>query len=756
MSAFIRTFTDFPSLDVLTAIEAVNIIDLSPQAAFLGVGSGTLLAVGEYEDGPFATGGDSTDYVNPTTVNGVAGVSTQSILEVVSDPDMKRKYGSFGFTSDGQPSTNPCARQHAGEFWNGNGYLKIKGLKSKRLMLARVDTSVGQVAFFPLASSLGTIRGPFSLAVGQQLALTTDIGGPASSTALAAAPATITGAVIVATGFVGGEQISFAVDGGNPVIVTFTALDQLAAAVVARINQYVGATIASVSAGAVKLDGFIFGTDSSVVIGTITPGAVAAIGHVAGTTLGTGNVGNILQVEAVELATIINGTVALNAIDAAASATTDGRLQVFSGSLSLGSIVASAGAIQAATGLSTTVILAGANAAGTIPAGTRVRNAGGDEWVTMQTMTIAAGSTFPSGSNSGPHTVKVRPALDNGTAAAALAGTVNIIAPGDQPTFSLFSCVNPAALTVALTEPQIDAAYGNVFSKILSITAPSRVANFMICARRTPTTVFLGRQSVIDASSQGCFGRKFITRAPLAYDDTQSIADVAQYRSDRLYYTTIPLRLYAQEIAVRGLDGGDGFTANGVIDVGADTALATLCCILAPEEDPGQQTALLAAWLGTGAIANDYDIATYTAFRAAGICAPRTDSFATGMFFQSGVTSSLESGRTEIQRRDMADFVQDSLAILALPYSKKNPTLQNKSAFIGDIDSFLDGLLSRDKPDQQRIVAYSVDAVSGNSPELEARGVFVVIAKVRTLSSMKFIEIPVEIGPSVVITDIAA
>jgi len=756
MSAFIRRFTEFPSLDVLTAIEAVNIVDLAPQSTFLGVGSGTLLAVGEYEDGPFATGGDSSDYANPTTVDGIVGVSSQSILEVFSDADKMRKFGGFGFVSDGLPSSNPCARQHAGEYWNGNGYLKLKGFKGQRLMLGRVDTSVGQVSFFPLAATLGALRGPFSLAVGQQLSVTTDVGGPALSTALAAVRATVVGGVIVATGFVGGEQITVSADGGNPVLVVFTALDQTAAQVAARINLYVGATVATAALGVVTFTGFVYGTSGNVTLADTTTGALAAIGHVVGSTAGTGNVGNILQVTASELATIVNGTVALAAINAKAIATSVGQLQIYSTSISLGSVLITAGAIQAATGLSTTIVLAGEHVGGTIPSGTRVRNVGGDEWVTMQTLTVAPGSGFSSGLNAGPHSVKVRPATDNGTAAGALSGTVTILPTNDQPTFALFSVVNPSALTSALTEPQIDAAYGATFTKALSITAPSRVANFMLVARRTPTTVFLGRQGVIDASSQGCFGRKFITRAPLAYDDTQSIADVAQYRTDRLYYTTIPLNLYAPEIAVRGLSGGDGFTANGVLSVGADTALATLCCTLAPEEDPGQQTALLGAWLGTGSIGNSYDITTYTAFRAAGICAPRTDSFATGLFFQSGVTSSLESGRTEIQRRNMADFVQDSCAIIALPYSKRNPTLQIKSAFLGDLDSFLDGLLSRDIPDQARIVRYVLDQYSGNSPELEARGVFVVTVKVRTLSSMKFIEIPVEIGSSVTITDLAA
>lgn len=753
MTAFIRRFTEFPTLDVLTEIEAVNIVDIAPQSAFLGVGSGTLLVVGEFEDGPFAAGGDSTDYANPSAVSTVAGAIRQSILEVFGDTDFKRKYGGFGFVHDGLVSSAPCARQRAGEYWNGNGYLKTKGVRARRMMIARVDTSVGSVAFMPLASVLGSLRGPFALSVGNTLSLTTDVGGPAASTALAAVQATITGAVIVATGFAGGEQITIAVDGGSTVTVTFTAADQTAADVVARINEYVGATVASVSAGAVKLDGFIDGTDSSLVLAEVTPGALAAIGHAAGTTNGTGNVGNILQVTAAELATIINATVALQAIDAAAAATSDGRLRVYSTTGGAGTIQVTAGAIATATGLATTLAEAGDHAGGVIPAGTRVEVTGGEQWVTMQSLTLRAGSTFSGGLNVGPHVVKVRPLTDNGLAAGTGANTVDAVV--DQPSFGFFAVTNPAALTASLSEAAVDAAYAAVFTKTLSINAPSRVANFMLCARRTPTTVANGRQSVIDASANGCFGRKFVTRAPLTADDAASIADVALYRSDRVYYTTIPLKQYVPEIAVRGAAGGTGFTDSGVIDVGADAALATLCCSLAPEEDPGQQTNLLGAWLGTSEIAADYDIETYTAFRAAGICAPRTDSFASGLFFQSGVTSSLEDGRTEIQRRNMADFVQDSLAILALPYSKRNPTVQVTSAFVGDCESFMAGLKSEEAPDRARIVNYRLDERTLNTPELAALGVYRLLVKCRTLSSMKFLEIPVEIGPSVVITDAA-
>jgi len=748
MSAFIRRFTELPSLQALLAIEAVNIIDIAPQGAFLGVGSGTLLAVGEYEDGPFTTGSDASDYANPGQLPGQPG--TGNILEVFSDADFKRKYGQFGFVYGGTPSQNPCGRRHLSEDWNGNGFLKLKNVRAQRLLCGRVDTSVGSVAFLPRAVIAGSIPGPFALAAGNQLSVTTDIGGPALSTALAAVVATEAGIVFVASGFVGGEQITIAIDGGPAIVVTFTALDQTPAQVAARINATLGYTAATSGGGLVTIVGLTPGTDGSVILADITPGALVAIGHVAGTTAGTGNVGNINAVTATELATIINATPALNAIDAVGRATSDGRLTISSDTSTVGDVLVTAGAIATATGLTTgTTVLAGEHAAGRIPAGTRVSN-GVTTWVTMQTLSIAAGtSTAP---NQNAHVVKVRPALDDGTALGAAATTVNVVT--DMPTFTEFDVTNPAALSVALTQAQMDAAYLAAFDKTLSLTSPARAANFSISARRSVLVVTRGRANAISASDNGCYGRKFITGAPLGFTLDQALADVASYRSDRLYYTYVGLKTRLEEIAVVGADGGIGFTDGGIVTLRADSALATLCCMLPPEENPGQQTQLLLPWFALEDVASDFGLSEYTELKRAGIVAPRIDSLS-GLFFQSGVTSSVEPGRTEIERRNMADFVQDSLAILALPYAKKLPTQRNKDGFSNDVEAFMDSLQSPDAPDKARIRWYRVDLAAGNTPELEDQGVFTALVACKTFSSIKAFVIPVEIGSTVTITDAA-
>ena len=740
MSAFIRRFTSFPNLDQLTDIEAVNIIDLTPPASFVGVGSGTLLQVGEFEDGPFAAGGDAAEYVNPTGINA-------PILECYSDTDRGRKYGGFGYTYGTQPYQNPSARRHGAQDWNGNGFLALKYLRTQRLLVARVDTNVGTVVFQPLAGVKGTKRDPFQLTVGQTLTATTGAGAGASDP-IAAVQAIVTGAVFVASGFVGGEQISVQVDSLAAVVVTFLGTDQTPAQVVSRINLTLGFVCASVSAGAVRFTSVVAGSSGRIVLAEVTVGALAAIGHAVGTTAGTGNVGNVSAVTAVEIATLFNASLGLSGVDVAAAADS-GFVTVYS--VTTGdTITISVGTLQGILGLGTTAVQAGVHVSGSIPAGTRVTN-GVQVWVTMQSLTIAAGTT--AAPNLNPHQVKVRPATDDGSATTVAALAVTSVL--DQPTFARMAVTNPSALTAAPTEAAIDTAYEAALSRTTSTTQVTRIVNVLKIARRSDRVARAGQDNVTQASAAGCYGRSYILPAPVGYTITQAIADVATYRTDRVWYTWPAVQAYYPEIATLGAAGGVGFTDSGNLTLPADTALGTLTTTLAPEEDPGQQTGLVNQFFAVEAGAEDLTIEDYTALRAAGICAPRIDQFA-GTVFQSGVTSSLEAGREDINRRRMADFVEDSIAIIGLPYSKKLATPARKTGFRADVDGFLDGLLSRDNPDLSRIAAFATNETEGNTPDLEARGVFVLLVKVRTYSSLKFIVIPVEIGTTVTITDSAA
>ncbi len=738
MAGFVRRFSVFPTLEQLTSIESVDIIDLPPPSPTVGVGTGTLLFVGEMEDGPFATGENAEYFL------GDPGVS-----EIFSSQDLRNKFGGFGFTYGTVPYENACARRHLSEDWNGNGFIHLKYLRPARLIIARVDTSVGEVSFAPLASIYGG-AGPFALTVGMQIAITTSSGGPASSTAIAAAAAQVTGtAGTYPTLFAGGESVSFTVDGAPAFVVTFSAADQTLTDVISRINLAAGYTFASNSAGQLRLTGSIEGTSGSIVRANVSGTPLATFGITAGTTAGTGNVANLASVGIGEVATIINATSALNSIGAKADLASNGHLRLYH-NLGGGSISVAAGAMATALLLvpTATTVTAGEHPTGTIPAGTRVRTSGGDEWVTMQTLTIPAGtSALPV---VGPFSVKVRPALDNGLATGTSAATVTILV--DQPTFSNLSVTNVLGLSAAKTEPQMDVAYENAFDMTTALDNPVRSANFSMSARTSDPVKTKGRQNALDASANGCFGRKFNMRPLQGTTLSQSFIDRAAHASERVNYCYPSWDVRIPEIAEKGASaGGVGFTDSGVIEIGSDGPLATINCRLAPEENPGQDTnGLIDEFFAVHPIDVPLTQSVYAAFKANGICAPRVDAVS-GSIYQSGVTADITPGLKTQARRKMADFIQDTLAQRLVPYSKKLATNSRKTAIRTIIEEFLTGLKSENNPELQRIADYSVDSISGNTPSMEALGIFVNIVRVRTLASLDNIVIQTEIGEGVII-----
>lgn len=176
---FVRRFTSDPSLETLLEVEAVNVVDIAPPAPSVGVGSGNVLVVGEFEDGPFAAGGDASAY-DP---------NRRGVLEAFSSLDLEQKFGGFGFVRAGVPYNDPAARRGAGELWNGSGFLKCRFLRSARLFIGRVDASVGEVSLSPLATLRATVRGPFSIAPGAWLSLDPNDTGAAPADAIAATAA---------------------------------------------------------------------------------------------------------------------------------------------------------------------------------------------------------------------------------------------------------------------------------------------------------------------------------------------------------------------------------------------------------------------------------------------------------------------------------------------------------------------------------------------------------------------------------------
>lgn len=737
MAGFVRRFLQVPPLEVITQIEGAVIVDLTPPGPIVGEGTGTVLCVGEFEDGPF------TDL-------------DENITEVFSTDDLFQKFGGFGYIHNAVVSQNPSARRHDAapgfpEFWNGNGFIKLLNLRAQRLMIGRVDTSVGSVSFQPQAC-IGGVAGPYQLTAGDLLTVTTEIGGPASSTVLAAAVATVAGvAGTFPTLFAGGETIGIRIDGGIQVNVVFSAADQLATDVITRINDTLGFTTAVLNVADIDISGLVAGTDGSVELIDVVPGTLATLGHSVGVTAGTGDVGNINAVTAAEVAGIYNATAGLIAIDTSITVDANGVPRACSDNPGVGTIDMTSTGMAIAMGFTplATTVDAGTHAAGSIPAGTRVRTAGAVEWVTMQTLDIPEGTVADP--EIGPFDVKVRPGLDDGTLAGTAIGTVVVLV--DQPDFASLTVTNAAALTAALTEVQMDNAYLAAFQASEDDKKVSREANFLLSARRSDAVVRDGRQNVLDVTANGLQARKFITGDPLQTTVSQILANVALYRSDRVFYTGKGLKVRVPEIAALGVSGGAGFTVDGVITVRPDGPLATLCAILPPENNPGQSTALIDLFFEVDAAGETLTINTYEAFKANGVAVPRLDR-QSGMVFQSGVTSSLTPGRLTMARRKMADFIQDTYAELINPFAKQLSRQTRRDSITAVVTEFLASLESEQQPELARIDSFNVNdgTQAGNTPNTLALGVFFIKTEVRTLASLDDIVLLTEIGEGVVIT----
>lgn len=112
MPGFIRRFSSFPPVEVITEIEGVVIVSLTPVGGVEGLGTGTVALVGEFADMTFAT-----------AVSALGVVSSDSRpVEVFSGEDMKDKLGGF----------DPSIGQFGGDM--GNAFLELRNKRYSRLI----------------------------------------------------------------------------------------------------------------------------------------------------------------------------------------------------------------------------------------------------------------------------------------------------------------------------------------------------------------------------------------------------------------------------------------------------------------------------------------------------------------------------------------------------------------------------------------------------------------------------------------------
>ena len=289
MSAgFQRRFLFDPGNNVLTNIESINILDLTPPGDIAGVGTGMVMIVGEFEDGPYATP-----------------------QQVASASDLQASFGSLGFQYGNQPGNNPCAVQRfadgtlAAESWNGNGIVQLNAKQFAALVICRVDTSVGTTTLTPNAFLTGAAAFTYVLQAGQILGL--DIGAGPQTATFSATASTLTSTAGTYASINPGDTVTLGYDQQSNFTVTFLPGDTTQALVLARINQYAGFTFAATVTGTTfSLTGTAKGSQAQVrVVSSSSGGVLTNLGLTVGTTFGTGNVANIAAVKESEIASIV-------------------------------------------------------------------------------------------------------------------------------------------------------------------------------------------------------------------------------------------------------------------------------------------------------------------------------------------------------------------------------------------------------------------------------------------------------------------
>ncbi len=312
----------------------------------------------------------------------------------------------------------------------------------------------------------------------------------------------------------------------------------------------------------------------------------------------------------------------------------------------------------------------------------------------------------------------------------------------------------------ATNDATIDALYATAIDGLLLDQQPAREVNIAWGARTSSTIRTKWKAHELAASEVGVGRIVCIAPNLLTVSTSSAIADaspgVGATRDERVIYCWPGGRTFVQEAVSSTLNTADGLTTqDGILDDRGDGWMAAVLSNLPPERNPGQSgppvDTVLAPITALQRGLSNLQMGDYTALRAAGVAGLRIDRVV-GPVFQSGVTSSLVSGKKNINRRRMADFIQDSVAARLVQFAKQPLTQSLKDDITGEIDTFLNLLLSPANLPAQRIAGYVIDDVSGNTPALEAAGVYVVIGKVRTLATADFIVFQTEVGEGVTIT----
>ena len=313
------------------------------------------------------------------------------------------------------------------------------------------------------------------------------------------------------------------------------------------------------------------------------------------------------------------------------------------------------------------------------------------------------------------------------------------------------------------TTPLLRTRYIDAFNALLNDVEPVNSISLVTSARKDNTIQSHLRLHCLSASQRG-MSRMYVISPKLTTLTKSTVLGSAApgvggtgggaIRNERGIYAWPGCRTFIPELVGTEVDCSDGTTTDdGYIDVSMDTWVACLLSNLQPELNPGQAAepvpTIFSPIIGYQRGTPSLDMSDYILFKQAGICALRMDRVV-GPILQSGITTSLTSGEKNINRRRMADFIQDSLAARYNQMSKMLGRQSIKDSLLSETVAFYEDLLSDNNPEAQRIESYSVDDKSPNTPALSAQGIWIIKSVVRMLPTLDVLVVQSEVSPDAI------
>jgi hypothetical protein len=406
----------------------------------------------------------------------------------------------------------------------------------------------------------------------------------------------------------------------------------------------------------------------------------------------------------------------------------------------------------------------------------------GTDWATGTTLAyrVHRGADADSGAGTvfatpAGYSVLARPITGTVSAATALAAYPTPTAPTGAVWDELSGLTGVTHPTGALTydaavhAPNLTTTsllrtrYIDAFNALLNDIEPVNSISLVTCARKDNTIQSHLRLHCLSASQRG-MSRMYVISPKLTTLTKSTILSAAApgvggtgggaIRNERGIYSWPGCRTFIPELVGTEVDCSDGTTTDdGYIDVSMDTWVACLLSNLQPELNPGQAAepvpTIFSPIIGYQRGTPSLDMSDYILFKQAGICALRMDRVV-GPILQSGITTSLTSGEKNINRRRMADFIQDSLAARYNQMSKMLGRQSIKDSLLSETVAFYQDLLSDNNPEAQRIESYSVDDKSPNTPALSAQGIWIIKSVVRMLPTLDVIVCQSEVSPDAI------